>query len=78
VAGKRVVPELVQDEVQPRILATTALRYLTEAQVRAEVQHEFARLHDKLGPGDGAQRAAACVAACLAEIEAADAPVAGR
>jgi lipid-A-disaccharide synthase len=78
VAGKRVVPELVQDEVQPRILATTALRYLTDAQVRAEVQHEFARLHDKLGPGDGAQRAAACVAACLAEIEAADAPVAGR
>jgi len=68
----------VQGEVQPQILAATALRYLTDAEARAEVQREFARLHDKLGPGDGARRAAARVAACLAEIEAADAPVAGR
>jgi len=78
VAGKRVVPELTQGEVQPQTLAAIALRYLTDAEIRAEVQHEFARLHDRLGPGDGAQRAAACVAACLAEIEAADASVAGR
>jgi lipid-A-disaccharide synthase len=78
VAEKRVVPELVQGEVQPQTLAATALRYLTHAEVRAQVQHEFARLHDILGPGDGAQRAAARVAACLAEIEAADAPVPGR
>jgi lipid-A-disaccharide synthase len=77
-AEKRLVPELVQDDVQPPSLATLALRYLTDAEVRAEVQREFARLHDRLGPGDGAQRAAACVAACLAESEAADASVADR
>ncbi len=78
VAEKRVAPELVQGEVQPQTLAATALRYLIDAEARAEVQHEFDRLHDKLGPGDGAQRAAACVAAYLAEIEAADASVPGR
>jgi lipid-A-disaccharide synthase len=78
VAEKRVVPELVQDEVQPQTLAALALRYLTDAEVRAELQHEFARLHDRMAPGHGAQRAAACVAACLAQIEAANAPVPGR
>jgi hypothetical protein len=31
-----------------------------------------------MAPGHGAQRAAACVAACLAQIEAANAPVPGR
>jgi lipid-A-disaccharide synthase len=76
VAEKRVVPEFLQREVQPQILAATALRYLTDAESRAQVQDEFARLHDRLGPGDGAQRAAACVAACLAETEATDAAVA--
>jgi lipid A disaccharide synthetase len=72
-----VVPELLQREVQPQILADKALRYLTDAEARTQVQDEFARLHDRLGPGEGAQRAAACVAACLAEIEATDAAVAG-
>ena len=78
VAEKRVVPELVQEEVQPQTLAALALRYLTDAEVRAEVQREFARLRDKMAPGDGARRAAACVVACLAAIEAANAPVSGR
>jgi len=78
VAEKRVVPELVQDEVQPQTLAALALRYLADAEVRAELQREFARLHDRMSPGHGAQRAAACVAACLAQIEAANALVPGR
>lgn len=78
IAEKSVVPELVQGDVQPPYLAALALRYLTDTAVRAEVLREFARLHDRLGPGDGAQRAAACVAACLAEIEAANASVSGR
>ncbi|ETX08693.1 lipid-A-disaccharide synthase [Candidatus Entotheonella palauensis] len=78
VAEKRVVPELLQNDVEPQTLAAAALRYLTDAEARAAVQHEFARLHDKMGPGDGAQRAAACVAACLAEIEAENAVVPGQ
>lgn len=75
VAEKRIVPELVQRDVQPRALASLALRYLNDAAVRADVQDAFTRLHDRLGPGNGADRAAACVAQCLAEIEAADASV---
>ncbi len=75
VAEKRIVPELVQRDVQPHALASTALRYLNDAAARADVQAEFARLHDRLGSGHGADRAAACVAQCLAEVEAADASV---
>lgn len=78
VAEKRVVPELVQEQVQPQTLAELALRYLLNAEARADVKRELARLHDKMSPGDGAQRAAACVAACLARVEAADVSVTGR
>lgn len=75
VAEKRIVPELVQGEVEPRAMASLALRYLNDAAARADVQDELARLHGRLGPGNGADRAAACVAQCLADIEAADASV---
>ncbi len=78
VAERRIVPELLQDDVQPKTLAALAVRYLTDTEARAEVQRELARLHDKMALGDGAQRAAACVAACLAEIESDDFPVTRR
>ncbi len=76
VAEKRIVPELVQRDVQPHALASLALRYLNDAAVRADVQNEFARLHDRLSLGNGADRAAACVVQCLADIEAADTAIA--
>jgi lipid-A-disaccharide synthase len=78
VAEKRVAPEFLQGDVQPQKLADTALHFLTDAKVRAQIQAELAPLHTRLGPGDGAQRAAAVVAACLAEMGAADVPVPGR
>jgi len=78
VAEKGVAPELLQGDVQPQALAAAALRYLTDSDVRAKAQCELAQLHDKLGPGGGAQRAAACVAACLVASEAADTLAPGR
>lgn len=78
VAEKRIVPELVQGDVEPQALASLALGYLQDADIRANVKHEFARLHDRLGPGNGADRAAVCVAQCLADIEASDAAAAIR
>ena len=70
VAEKRVAPELLQGELQPQALAATALRYVTDAKARDEAQREFAQLRDRLGPGGGALRAAACVAARLEAIDA--------
>ena len=70
VAEKRVAPELLQGDLRPETLAATALRYVTDARVRAETQHEFAQLRDRLGSGGGAQRAAVCVAAHLEAIDA--------
>jgi len=70
VAEKRVAPELLQGDLQPQALAATALRYVTDAGARTEAQREFAQLRDRLGPGGGAERAAACVAAHLEAIDA--------
>ncbi|MDH3599880.1 MAG: lipid-A-disaccharide synthase, partial [Candidatus Tectomicrobia bacterium] len=70
VAGKQIVPELLQRQVQPHTIATHALRYLNNADASAQTQREFARLRGILGPGGSAERAAAQVAQCLAEAAA--------
>jgi lipid-A-disaccharide synthase len=74
VAGKQIVPELLQRQVQPHTIATHALRYLNDIEATAQTQREFARLRGILGLGGSAERAAAQVAQCLAEAAADAAP----
>ena len=62
VAGKEIVPELVQRQVQPDVIAKYALRYLNDAEAAEQVKREFAQLRGLLGPGGSAARAAAEVA----------------
>lgn len=66
VAGNAIVPELLQRQVRPRTLAALALRYLEQNEEALRVKRELARLHDILGPGGSAQRAAAQVGHHLA------------
>lgn len=61
VAGQAIVPELLQQQVHPRTLAALALKYLEDDEETQRVKRELARLHEILGPGGGAQRAAAYV-----------------
>ena len=61
VAGKAIVPELLQQHVRPCTMAALALKYLEHDQEAQRVKGELARLHDILGPGGSAQRAAAYV-----------------
>jgi lipid-A-disaccharide synthase len=65
VAGQRIVPELVQDEVRPQALATLALRCLEHPAEARRIRDELATLRQVLGPGDCARRAAACVSQIL-------------
>jgi lipid-A-disaccharide synthase len=65
VAGKAIVPELLQAQVQPHAMAAAALPYVCDAAVASQVKSDLARLHDILGVGGSAQRAAAQVIRCL-------------
>jgi lipid-A-disaccharide synthase len=65
VAGKAIVPELLQQHVRPRMMAALALKYLEHDEETQRVKRELARLHEILGPGGSAQRAAAYVGRSL-------------
>jgi lipid-A-disaccharide synthase len=69
VAGRPVVPELLQEALGPQTLAALALHYLEQPEVAQHVRQELALLHHMLGTGEGAQRAAACVGQFLQAAE---------
>ncbi len=64
VAGREVVPELIQSDVSPVRLAREAARLLTAGPRREEVIRELGRVKELLGPG-GASK---CTAALVLEM----------
>jgi lipid-A-disaccharide synthase len=67
VLGKRAVPELIQGDANPERIAAEAARLLTDAAARNEMRQALAELRERLGEGGASGRAAAEVAAMLAE-----------
>jgi len=63
-AGRRLVPELIQDEANPENLAAAATRWLDDEAARATLHNDFLALHERLRC-DAARRAAAAVAGLL-------------
>jgi lipid-A-disaccharide synthase len=63
VAGRRVVPELIQDAFTPRAAATEALRVLTDPAHAARVKADLAGVRAKLGVPGASRRAAEAVLA---------------
>jgi len=61
VADRPMVPELLQEALEPQTLAALALHYFEQPAVARHVRSELATLRHALGLGDGARRAAACV-----------------
>jgi lipid-A-disaccharide synthase len=61
VAGRPMVPELLQEALCPPTLAALALHCLEHPEVAQHIRSELATLRHTLGLGDGARRAAACV-----------------
>ena len=63
VAGKRIVPELIQDEFTSARVAHECVRLLTDERLRAKVQDELRRVRERLGGPGASGRAAEAVLA---------------
>jgi lipid-A-disaccharide synthase len=67
IAGRPVVPELVQKDFTPERLANEAMRLLDSPEARAEMRRGLAEVREKLGPPGAVERAADIIAAMLRE-----------
>ena len=65
VAGRRVVPELLQEAISPRALAALALSALQNPAEAQRIRGELTALRATMGEGGSSRRAAASVAAVL-------------
>jgi lipid-A-disaccharide synthase len=65
IAGKRVVPELVQKDFTPERLASEAIRLLDSPDARAEMRRGLAEVREMLGPPGAVERAADLIAGML-------------
>jgi lipid-A-disaccharide synthase len=61
VAGKRVVPELIQDDFTPGRVASEALAILTDPERREAMKRELAEVRKRLGTPGASARAARAV-----------------
>jgi lipid-A-disaccharide synthase len=65
IAGRRVVPELVQKDFTPERLANEAIRLLDSPDARTEMRRGLAEVREKLGPPGAVERAADLIAGML-------------
>ncbi len=65
IAGKRVVPELIQDDFTPPRLAQEVARLLGSSEAREQMKRELAEVRSKLGTGGAIERAAQIIAQML-------------
>lgn len=70
VAGKRIVPELLQKDVNPKRIADEALRILKDPSLGERIAESMAEVRRSLGEPGAAQRAARIVTSMLHEGEA--------
>ena len=61
VAGRKVVPELIQDAFTPDAVAREALRVLTDRSHAAAMRAELAAVRARLGTAGASRRAAEAV-----------------
>jgi lipid-A-disaccharide synthase len=66
IAGRAVVPELLQRDVTGPRIAAEATRFLDDAGLRAKTTAALAELRRQLGGGGAARKAAAIAAEMLA------------
>jgi lipid-A-disaccharide synthase len=64
-AGREVVPELIQDAFTPERVAREAERLLQSVEARETMRREFAMVREKLGPPGAIDRAAAIIAGMI-------------
>ena len=67
VAGRKIVPEFIQHEVKPEVIAHEALLLLNQKDLRAKMIADLKDMKQKLGSPGAAGRAAAAVAKILSK-----------
>jgi lipid-A-disaccharide synthase len=65
IAGRRVVPELIQDDFTPKRVAEEAHRLLDGPMAREQMKRDLAEVRSRLGPGGAIERAAEIIAQML-------------
>jgi lipid-A-disaccharide synthase len=65
IAGRRVVPELIQDAFTPDAVAQEARRLLSSPEARETMRKDLAEVKRKLGPGGAIEKAAGIIAGML-------------
>lgn len=65
IAGRRVVPELIQDDFSAVKLSGEVLRLLRDSQTRAELRTGLDEVRERLGPPGAVERAADAIVALL-------------
>jgi lipid-A-disaccharide synthase len=65
IAGRRVVPELIQQDFTPPRLAEEVGRLLGSPEAREQMKRELAEVRSRLGPGGAIERAAEVIAGRL-------------
>jgi len=71
VAGREIVPEIIQTKANAQNIAAAALPYLTEASKRAEMKGELVKIRASLGERGAPARAAAAIADFLKRLKTA-------
>jgi lipid-A-disaccharide synthase len=66
IAGKLVVPELVQNDFTPERVANEVIRLLDSEEARSEMRRGLASVRERLGPPGAIERAADIIAGMLA------------
>jgi lipid-A-disaccharide synthase len=65
IAGRRVVPELIQEAFTPEAVAAEVRRLLTSAEAREIMRNDLAEVKRKLGAGGAIEKAAGIIAGML-------------
>jgi lipid-A-disaccharide synthase len=65
IAEKKVIPEMIQHNMRPDILAREALFYLSDHEERNRMKADLAALVERLGPPGALERAADAIASLL-------------
>ena len=65
IAGRQVVPELIQDKLTPEALERGVRRLLDSSEAREQQKRDLAQVRTKLGPGGAIERTADIIAAML-------------
>jgi lipid-A-disaccharide synthase len=61
VAGRQIVPELIQDDFQPEAVAEEAVRFLTDSTYVARTRSELRTVRHKLGDSGASRRVAEAI-----------------